>query len=279
MGKALTLSAKASILLIRHSMAQEIQYTANTGIILVSTANSNLDGTGTLVTVLTAAGSGTLVKSITVKAVQNTTEGMVRLFITNGGSTRLISEVHVPAVTKGANDPAFEAKLETNLSMDSGDVLKASTQNGENFHVIAEGLDWAYYTSSVRPESTKFSANTALAQISTANSELDGTGTIADVLTAASNGTEIASVIIKATGNTTAGMIRLYIYDGTNNRLLMEIPVEATTKSAKVHSFSRRITFNRSGFSLKATWKLRASTEKGETFNIIAEGLDWSYPA
>ena len=62
-------------------MAAETQYTANTGKVLISTANSNLDGTGTLGTVLTAASNGTLIKAITVKAQVNTTEGMVRLFL------------------------------------------------------------------------------------------------------------------------------------------------------------------------------------------------------
>jgi len=262
-------------------MAQEVQYTANTAMVTISTANTNLDGTGTLGTVLTAASSGTLIKSVNIKAIGNTTEGVVRLFITHGASTRLISEVEVKAVTKGANDPAFEARLEINFDMDSGDVLKASTEKAESFIVLAEGLDWTYYTSSVRPESTKFTANTAMAQISTANSGLDGTGTISDVLTApaGTNGTEIVSVTVKATVNTTAGMIRLFIYDGTNTKLLTEIAVEATTKSATAHSFSRRITFNGNGLALKSTWRLRASTEKAETFNIIAEGLDWVYPA
>ncbi len=260
-------------------MASEVQYTANTGMVTISTANTNLDGTGTLGTVLTAASSGTLLKSVTVKAINNKTEGVVRLFITHGANTRLLAEVEVQAVTYSSNDTSFEARLDVNFDMDSGDVLKASTEKGESFIVIAEGLDWTYYATSVREESTKFTANTAMAQIATANGELDGTGTIGDVLTAASNGTEIVSVTVKAIVNTTAGMIRLFLYDGSNTKLLTEIPVEATTKSATAHSFSRRITFNGNGFSLKAGWHLKASTEKAETFNIIAEGLDWTYPA
>lgn len=261
-------------------MAAETQYTANTGMQTISTANSNLDGTGTLSSaIVTGASNGTLIKSVTVKATGNTTQGMVRLFIYDGTNTRLVAEIEVPAVTKGANDPAFEVRMETNFALKSGYSLKASTENAESFNVIAEGLDWTYYTSSVRPESTKFTANTGNGQVSTANTNLDGTGTLGTILTAASSGTEIQSVTIKGTVNTTAGMIRLFIYDGTNTKLLSEIPVEATTKSATAHSFSKRITFGGSGFALKSAWLLKASTEKGETFNVVAEGLDWTYPA
>jgi len=264
-------------------MAAETQYTANTAMATISTANSALDGTGA-VTVLTAGASpGTLVKSVTIKATGNTTQGMVRLFMYDGTNTRLVAEVEIPAVTKGANDPAFEVRLDTNFALKAANVLKATTENAESFNIIAEGLDWAYYASSVRPESTKFTANTGMANITTANTSLTGSGTINtdmwEVLTAASSGTEITSVTVKGIVNTTAGMIRLFLYDGTNTKLLTEIPVEATTKSASAHAFSKRITFGGSGFALKSAWRLRATTEKSETFNVIAEGLDWTYPA
>lgn len=57
-------------------------FSANTGIALASTANSALDGSGSLSTVVTAALLGTVVKSVTIKAIAPVTSGMVRLFIT-----------------------------------------------------------------------------------------------------------------------------------------------------------------------------------------------------
>ncbi|HEU4717639.1 MAG TPA: hypothetical protein VFU15_07390, partial [Bacteroidia bacterium] len=73
-------------------------------------------------------------------------------------------------------------------------------------------------------ESAKFTANTGIAKVSTANSGLDGGGTLKKVLTAAGNGTYIATVTLKAPGNTgTSGtIIRLFIDDGVNVRLLSE---------------------------------------------------------
>jgi hypothetical protein len=278
-------------------MAAETQYTANTGMAVISTANSGLDGSGTLGTVLTAGSNGTLVKSVTIKAQVSTTQGMVRLFIYDGTNTRLVSEIEVPAITKSSEDPSFECYLETDFSLKSGEVLKASTQNAESFNVIAEGLDWAYYATSVRSESTNYTATMGgnsgggtpvIPNINSANTALDGTGTLgtniwsaldAGVAASGWNGCSISSITIKATGNTTAGMVRLFINDGTNTRLLTEVPVRATTQSSVVRSFSFRVNFNGNGFMLKAGYKIYATTEKSEGFNIVVEAADWKYPA
>lgn len=261
-------------------MAEETQYTANTGMQNISTANSNLDGSGTISSaIITGAANGTLIKTVTVKATVNTTQGMVRLYLYDGTNTRLVSEIEIPAVTKSATDPSFGIRIPVDFALDKDSwSLKASTEKGESFNVIAEGMDWAYY-GSVRPESSKYTANTGLAQISTANTNLDGSGTLGSVITGASNGTIIQNITIKSTGTTTSGMIRLFLYDGSNTRLLEEIPVRATTPSATAHSFSTSIDFEGKGFFLKSGWILKASTEKGETFNITAEGLDLTYPA
>lgn len=259
-------------------MALETQYTANTGIVVISTANSNLDGSGTLANVLTGASNGTLIKTVTIQATGNTTSGMVRLFVYDGTNTKILYEANIPAVTKSNRDPAFAITIPLNYRLKSGGILKAATQNAESFNVIAEGLDWAYY-GSIREECTRYTANTGMANIATANSNLDGSGTLGTFFTAASNGTVIQSITIKAQVSTTPGMIRLFLYDGSNNQLFKEIPVPYVTKSATAHSFSHLIDFGGIDFALKTGWLLKASTENAESFNIVAEGLDWSYPA
>lgn len=261
-------------------MAAETQFTANTALGAVSTANSNLDGTGTLSLILTAGAYGTLIKTVTIKARGDTTNGMVRFFIYDGSNKRLISEVEIPAVTKSSTDPTFTITIPADFALKSGWKLYASTEKSETFNIIAEGLDWTYYGSSVRYECTKFTGNTGIKTISTANSNLNGTGTIYTVLTAASNGTTIQSVVIKAQVTTSQGMVRLFLYDGDSiTMLLKEIPVPAVTKSGTAHSFSHKVDFNGKGFALTSGYSLKATTENGESFNIIAEGLDWTYPA
>jgi phospholipase/lecithinase/hemolysin len=112
-----------------------------------------------------------------------------------------------------------------------------------------------------------------LVSISTANTHLDGTGTIGTVLTGGAEGTRIHKIIIQATVTTTAGMVRLYIHDGANYFLWREIPVSAITPSANVAAFTYTIgIIGELALVLPSGYSLRASTEKAETFKIIAEG-------
>lgn len=259
-------------------MAAETQYSANTAMVTISSAESALDGTNA-VTVITGASSGTLIKTVTVKAQGNITEGMIRLFVYDGVQTKIIQEINIPRITKSSRYPTFETTINLDFILEASSILKATTQNAESFNIIAEGLDWTYY-GSVRPESTKYTANTGMVTVSTANSNLDGSGALGTVLTAASSGTIIQSIVIKAQVNTTPGMVRLFLYDGSNyTKLFKEIPIPYVTKSGTAHSFSHRIDFGERDFALKANWVLKASTENAEAFNVIAEGLDWTYPA
>lgn len=79
---------------------------ANARFATISTANSNLDGSGTTSLLLTAGNNGTLVKSIIIKAQTNTQEGMIRLFLRNfiNNNYNLLLEISVPIVTKSSRD-------------------------------------------------------------------------------------------------------------------------------------------------------------------------------
>jgi hypothetical protein len=110
-----------------------------------------------------------------------------------------------------------------------------------------------------------------IAQISTANTNRDGTGTIGTVATAGAQGTLIELIRVKATGTTTAGMVRLYIHDGANARLLAEISVSAATPSATVQTFEDELTPT-TPLVLPSGYSLRASTHNAETFNVFAVG-------
>ena len=108
---------------------------------------------------------------------------------------------------------------------------------------------------------------TAVAQVTTANTNRDGTGTIATVITGAATGTRVDDIEINATGTTTAGMIRLFLHDGTNARLLREIVVDAITASTSVASYNNRLT-DLGIILASASWSIRACTNNAETFNI-----------
>lgn len=107
----------------------------------IATANTNLDGTGTLGTVVTATDDGDEIQLIRVQAVETTTAGMVRLFIDDGSSVRLYKEIPVTAITPSATQQAFayEYVPTTRLILPSGSSLKASTENAEEFIVWVFG--------------------------------------------------------------------------------------------------------------------------------------------
>lgn len=108
-----------------------------------------------------------------------------------------------------------------------------------------------------------------LAQVSVANAGRDGSGTLVTIVTGGASGTRIDDITFKAAVTTTAGMVRLYLStdNGTTNRLIREISVNAVTPSATVASWSSSLTDL--GIVLQnVTTLLRASTEKAETINI-----------
>lgn len=267
-------------------MAAETQLTANTGIVTIETANSNLNGQGNLGTVLTAAANGTTIKSVIIKAMGSTTsQGMIRLFLNaGGGGGALLAEIEVPVITQSSIDNCFERHLELDFFLKSGYLLKASTQIGDTFNIIAEGLNVAYNPSQVRTDTTKFTANTGMVNISTANSNLNGTGTMGTVLTAGTTangyqGCRINSITVKAMQNTTKGMVRIFIQDtiGTK-KLLTEISVPYVTYSSKEKSFEETIFFN-DALNIAPGYSILASTENAESFFITADANDWNYVA
>lgn len=274
-------------------MAAETQYTANTGMVKISTANSNLDGTGTLGTVITGASNGTLIKNVIIKATgtgaTSTAQGMVRLFVTDGANTRLLSEVPIPAMGQSSTDTTFEYVLPLNFKLESGLILKASTQNANGFNVIAEGLDYAYYATSVRPESTNYTANTGTALISTQNTALDGSGTVATLVTAGASGSgwkglAINSISLKAITDVTRGMLRLFIQNtgtGAANTFLFHeeliYPVDASATFPSYHTFVPFL----NALQIQAGYKIVATIEStaGQSVATIVDAMDWKYPA
>ena len=129
------------------AVAQRVKYTANEGMVVISTANTNLNGTGTIGTVFTSGvANGTLIKTITIKATGNTTRGMVRLFLSDSGPTftDCIAEIPIPETTISSVDKAFSIMLEVDFMLLNQWVLGVSTEKAESFVVIAECLDTAF---------------------------------------------------------------------------------------------------------------------------------------
>lgn len=123
--------------------------------VLVSSANTARDGTGTLATLaagpvtLAAAGVGKRINRVRAKAIGTTTAGMLRFFVSaDGGTTKfLIHEVVVKAIVPSAFVATWAAEIEelAGLVLPGGNgsaaqsLLYVSTHNAESFHVTCEG--------------------------------------------------------------------------------------------------------------------------------------------
>lgn len=92
--------------------------------------------------------------------------------------------------------------------------------------------------------------------------------------TAGSAGSVCYRALIKATATTSSnGMIFIWLYDGSNYRIIQEIQVPAITPSATLPSFEDEVPF--SDMILQSGWSLRASTYNANTFNVIGVGADF----
>jgi hypothetical protein len=107
----------------------------------------------------------------------------------------------------------------------------------------------------------------AVAVVSAANTARDGTGTLVTVFTAGASGSRIDDIRVTAAGTVTAGVVRLFVHDGTNARLWQEVMVTATTPSTTVQTFNT--TLYNQALILPNGWSLRASTNNAETFHIV----------
>jgi hypothetical protein len=123
------------------------------------------------------------------------------------------------------------------------------------------------------------SAVLGLAEISAANPNRDGTGTIVEVLDGLTEGVRIDQIEIKAIATTTLGMIRLFLsFDsGVTWVLWREEGVIAAVPSAVLQAFRTVINLTTAlddpPLNLAdATVRLGASTEQAEAFNVYARG-------
>jgi len=115
------------------------------------------------------------------------------------------------------------------------------------------------------------------ATVSAANTARDGTGTVVTVLTAGTNfGSVVDLITIEAQVATTAGVIRLFVHNGSAFFLWKEILVTAITPSTTLAAFRTEV--SRSDglpvLVLPAGYSLRASTHNAEAQTIHCQAWD-----
>lgn len=110
----------------------------------LATANTNRDGTGTTVTIVSGGTLGSRIDKIKAVASGVVTAGVIRYFLSNGTVIVLLKEVIVPATAPSTTIAAWEDErtFADGLLVQNGWSLLAATNNAENFNIIASGGDY-----------------------------------------------------------------------------------------------------------------------------------------
>ena len=118
------------------------------------------------------------------------------------------------------------------------------------------------------------------ALLTTADTSLTAPTTVGTVLTAGSSGTRIDYIDIQGVATTNAGLINLFLFDGSTYSLWAQVPVIAVTSSTTAPAFqatlSSNVNSNIMPLILPTGWSLRATTSVVQTgIRVIAQGGDF----
>lgn len=118
------------------------------------------------------------------------------------------------------------------------------------------------------------------ANLTSADTSLTAPSTVSTILTAGSSGTRIDYIEITGVATTVAGLINLFIYDGTNYILWAQVPVLAVTSSTTASAFQTAMSSNINAdimpLILPSGYSLRATTSVAQTgIRVTAQGGDF----
>lgn len=115
----------------------------------------------------------------------------------------------------------------------------------------------------------QFSATPVIgtALLGAAETSLTSPTTTSTVRTAGANGTKIEEIVVQATATTVAGLVYVFLYDGTNYRLHDTFTVTVVTASTSVAPF--RLSKTYVNLTLPATYSIRMSQSIAGNANIL----------
>jgi hypothetical protein len=118
------------------------------------------------------------------------------------------------------------------------------------------------------------------ATLSTADTSLTAPTTVGTIVTAGASGTRIDYIDIQGVATTVAGLINLFVYDGTNYVLWNQVPVIAITSSTTAPAFAAYLSSNNNSnimpLTLPTGYSLRATTSVAQTgVRVTAYGGDF----
>jgi len=107
------------------------------------------------------------------------------------------------------------------------------------------------------------------ATLTTADTSLTAPATVGTILTAGASGTRIDYIEIQGVATTVAGLINLFVFDGTNYILWQQLPVQAVTSSTTAPAFALALSSNGNSnimpLTLPTGHSLRAAASVAQT--------------
>ena len=116
--------------------------------------------------------------------------------------------------------------------------------------------------------------------LTTADTSLTAPTTVSTILTAGSSGTRIDYIEVIGVATTTACLVNLFIYDGTNYILWQQVPIIAVTSSTTAPTYAAYISSNANAnimpLTLPTGYSLRAAVTVTQTgVRVTAYGGDF----
>jgi hypothetical protein len=116
-------------------------------------------------------------------------------------------------------------------------------------------------------------ARLGVASVSSANTAIDGTGTITDLITGVAAGTRVLEIAAQCSATSAAALVNLFIYDGTTWTLFDQITISAATSSNTVKANRNNATYVNLVLP-SASWKIGCTTTIAQATRVYAFGGD-----
>ena len=118
------------------------------------------------------------------------------------------------------------------------------------------------------------------ATLTTSDTSLTAPTTVGTIVSAGASGTRIDYIEIQGIATTTACLVNLFVYDGTNYILWQQVPVIAITSSTTVPAFVANLSSNSNSnvmpLTLPTGYSLRATATVTQTgVRVTAYGGDF----
>jgi len=116
--------------------------------------------------------------------------------------------------------------------------------------------------------------------LTTADTSLTAPTTVQTILAAASGGSRIEMIEVQAVATTVAGLVNLFLYDGSVYTLWQQVPISAVTPSTTNPAFVANLSSASDvlilPLILPTGWSLRATTTVAQTgIRVVAAGGDF----